>query len=58
MINDGIRKPVSVVAIGAGNRTSKYLEYVRRNPDKVKLVGVVELNDIRRNHVAEQFGLS
>ena len=28
MINDGIRKPVSVVAIGAGNRTSKYLEYV------------------------------
>lgn len=55
---EGIRKPVSVVAIGAGNRTSKYLEYVKRNPDKVKLVGVVELNDIRRNNVAENFGLT
>ena len=51
------RKPVSVVAIGAGNRTNKYLEYVRQHPDKVKLVGVVELNDIRRKHVAERFGL-
>ena len=51
------RKPVSVVAIGAGNRTNKYLEYVRQHPDKVKLVGVVELNEIRRKHVAERFGL-
>ena len=46
------RKPVSIVAIGAGNRTNKYLEYVKRNPDKVKLVGVVELNDIRRRSIA------
>ena len=51
------RKPVSVVAIGAGNRTNKYLEYVKQHPDKVKLVGVVELNEIRRKHVAERFGL-
>lgn len=52
------RKPVSIVAIGAGNRTNKYLEYVRRNPDKVKLVGVVELNEIRRRSIATRFGLS
>jgi len=52
------REPVSIVAIGAGNRTNKYLEYVRRNPDKVKLVGVVELNDIRRRKVAARFGLN
>ena len=51
------RKPVSVVAIGAGNRTNKYLEYVKQHPDKVKLVGVVELNDIRRKHVADCFSL-
>ena len=51
------RKPVSIVAIGAGNRTNKYLEYVKQHPDKVRLVGVVELNDIRRKHVAERFGL-
>ena len=50
-------RPVSIVAIGAGNRTNKYLEYVKQHPDKVKLVGVVELNDIRRHKVAERFGL-
>ena len=49
--------PVSIVAIGAGNRTSKYLEYVKQHPDRVRLVGVVELNDIRRQSVAERFGL-
>ena len=40
-------KQVSIVAIGAGNRTNKYLEYVKQHPDKAKLVGVVELNEIR-----------
>ena len=54
-INKG--KPVSIVAIGAGNRTNKYLEYVKQHPDKVKLVGVVELNDVRCHKVAERFGL-
>lgn len=53
-----VRKPVTIVAIGAGNRTNKYLEYVKRNPDKVKLVGVVELNPIRRHNIAERFGLT
>lgn len=51
------RRPVSIVAIGAGNRTNKYLEYVKQHSDKVKLVGVVELNDIRRKHVADCFSL-
>ena len=48
-------KQVSIVAIGAGNRTNKYLEYVKQHPDKAKLVGVVELNEIRRNKIAEKF---
>ena len=43
------RRPVSIVVIGAGNRANKYLEYAKINPDKVQLVGVVELNDIRRS---------
>ena len=50
-------KQVSIVAIGAGNRTNKYLEYVKQHPDKAKLVGVVELNEIRRNKIAEKFSL-
>ena len=52
------RRPVSIVVIGASNRANKYLEYAKINPDKVQLVGVVELNDIRRNKVAERFGLA
>ena len=51
------QRPVSIVAIGAGNRTNKYLEYVRRNPDKARLIGVVELNDLRRQKVADEFSL-
>ena len=50
-------KQVSIVAIGAGNRTNKYLEYVKQHPDKAKLVGVVELNEIRRNKIVEKFSL-
>ena len=50
-------KQVSIVAIGAGNRTNKYLEYVKQHPDNAKLVGVVELNEIRRNKIAEKFCL-
>ena len=54
-INKG--EPVSIVAIGAGNRTHKYLEYIEKHPEFVRLVGVVELNDIRRIKVAERFAL-
>lgn len=50
-------KQVSIVAIGAGNRTNKYLEYVKQHPDNAKLVGVVELNEIRRNKIAEKFNI-
>ena len=49
--------PVTIVAIGAGNRTNKYLEYAVRHPERLKLVGVVELNPLRRRTVAEKFGL-
>ena len=40
--------PVTIVAIGAGNRANKYLEYAVRHPERLKLVGVVEINEIRR----------
>ena len=46
--------PVTIVAIGAGNRTNKYLEYAVRHPERLKLVGVVELNPLRRRTVAEK----
>ena len=50
-------KPITIVAIGAGNRTNKYMEYAVRHPERLKLVGVAELNDLRRTSIAEKFGL-
>lgn len=48
---------VKIVVIGAGNRTNKYLEYAVRNPERLKLVGIVEPVEIRRKLVAEKFGV-
>lgn len=50
-------RPVTIVAIGAGNRTNKYLEYAVRHPERLQLAGVVELNDLRRRTIAAKFGL-
>lgn len=50
--------PASIVVVGAGNRANKYLEYIVRNPDKAKLVAVVEKNPIRLQTIAEKFGLT
>ena len=50
--------PVKIVAIGAGNRTNKYLEYFAQNPAKVRLVGVVDINEIRVGNIARRFGLT
>ena len=54
---NGRPAPLTLVVIGAGNRTSKYLHYILGHPDEVKLVGVVEINDLRRRKVAEEAGL-
>ncbi|MDE5935471.1 MAG: Gfo/Idh/MocA family oxidoreductase [Muribaculaceae bacterium] len=54
---NGKPAPLTLVVIGAGNRTSKYLHYILGHPDEVKLVGVVEINDLRRRKVAEEAGL-
>ena len=57
-INNGINTaPLSIVAIGAGNRTAKYLHYILNHPEEVRLVGVVEINGLRRQNVAKAAGL-
>ncbi len=48
---------IRLAAIGLGNRTRKYLEYVQAHPEEVSLVAVVEPDDIRRKAVAADFGL-
>lgn len=55
--NNIVREPVSIVAIGAGNRMNTYLHYVQQHRSAVTLAAVVEPDDIRRDAVARKFGL-
>lgn len=48
---------VKIAAIGLGNRTSKYLQYVRNHPDRVVLVAAVDPDPERLSAVAMQFSL-
>ncbi|NCA98497.1 MAG: Gfo/Idh/MocA family oxidoreductase [Clostridia bacterium] len=48
---------IRVVIVGAGHRSLLYASYALENPDKMKVVGVVDPNEIRRKHVAERFDL-
>ncbi len=51
-------RPVRIVVIGAGNRAHKYLEYARRHPERLQPVAIVETNDLRRNELADRFGVA
>ena len=50
-------EPTSIVAIGAGNRMRTYMHYVEANPGRVRLVAVVEPDEVRRKALAARFGL-
>ncbi len=48
---------VTIIAIGAGNRSNTYMEYAYTHPDKLRVVGVVEPNPYRRKVVQTKFDL-
>lgn len=50
-------KPVSIVAIGAGNRMRTYMHYAELNPDKVQLVAVIEKSALRRDNMGDKFSV-
>ncbi len=54
---DSMCVPTSIVAIGAGNRMRTYMHYVEANPGRVRLVAVVEPDEVRRKALAAKFGL-
>ena len=51
-------KAITAVIVGAGNRTNVYSTYAEIHPDDLKIVGVVEPAEIRRNQTAERFHVS
>ena len=54
---DNSRVPTSIVAIGVGNRMRTYMHYLEQHPERARLVAVVEPDPIRRNAMADQFGI-
>ncbi len=56
-ITDISRKPTSIVAIGVGNRMRTYMHFVEQNPDRAHIVAIVEPDPIRRNAMADKFGI-
>jgi predicted dehydrogenase len=49
--------PVTVVAIGAGTRTSAYSSYSKRYPDKMKVVAVAEPVAHKREAFAKEYNI-
>ena len=46
-----LKKPVSVILIGAGHRGGIYADYAVENSDEMKIVSVSDINVKRRNTI-------
>ena len=53
---DMAKKPVTAVIVGAGHRAMAYADFSLEHPDLLKIVGVADLDEYRRNMVRERFG--
>ena len=51
-------KQISVILIGAGNRGTKYVNYMHDMPEKYKVVAVADPNLRNRERARERYGLS
>ena len=49
-----LEKPVTAILIGAGHRGNIYADYAVKNPDELKLVGVVDPNNQRLNKIKKR----
>lgn len=51
-----MKKPITAIVLGAGHRAMVYADYSLSHPDELKIVGVADPNEYRRNMVREKFG--
>lgn len=49
----GLDKPLTAIIIGAGARGGIYAHYAARFPGSMKIVGVSDINEFRRNRMAD-----
>lgn len=50
-------KQISVVLVGAGNRANVYASYSLKNPDELKVVGIVDPDPVRTKIMREKFNV-
>ena len=51
------KRPITAVVVGAGNRGTRYASYALEHPEELKIVGVAEPFEPRRDVFAKAFGL-
>lgn len=50
-------KPLTAVIIGAGGRGNTYAQYADRFPSSLKIIGVSDINDFRKNAMSDRFSV-
>lgn len=50
-----LKKPVTVILIGAGHRGNIYASYAAKNPDEMKLVAVADINETRLTRFQKKY---
>jgi predicted dehydrogenase len=51
-------KPVTAIVIGAGNRGTRYAGYAASYSGSFNIVGVSDINEFRKNRMAERFNIA
>ena len=50
-------QPLEAIIVGAGHRALTYADYARTHPDELRIVGVADLSQLRRDLVRERYDL-
>ncbi len=49
---------IKAVLLGAGNRGQVYSDYCLDRPEELKIIAVIDIDDIRRNEAKEKYGVA
>ncbi len=52
-----MKPPLTAIIVGAGHRSFVYASYATHHPDELRIVGVADPDDFRRQDMARHFGL-
>ena len=50
-------KKISCVILGYGDRSSRYAEYAKQTPDELEVIGIIDINELKRRQGKEAFNL-